>query len=181
MYLFIDSQYYAMFMWLPYFFQQFGYEQASYMSLSYPTAFFIGCLISQPLQEHFKKHLGKFFLITFIISTVLYFSICSLGDDPSQAIIYVTLIFLSTLLVSGFNTYCATSDLNNRTSNHHQYLLINSTNRVILRSVEIFHLIITGILMETDPRSFIKYTTGIMVINCVLIGLRLIFYPKSYY
>ena len=70
-----------------------------------------------------------------------------IDNNTKHGLLYTFLIVLSTIFISGFSTYTLTTDLKKQVRDNHQYLIINSMNRLFVRLFEGISMVICGWLM----------------------------------
>lgn len=110
-------------------------------------SFVIGTLITQPFVGKMQHHIGRVFLFLMVIHCLASSALLFVGDDPSDIPIYFLLIFMSSITTAGFNTYTATTDLRSRARDNKMFMIINSVNRIILRTVQTISLAVSGVLI----------------------------------
>ena len=177
----MSSFYYLMILWLPYFFSSIGYKQAGFISIAYPIAFIIGGLVFQPIQSCFKRHIGATFLGCLIISNIGAIWLTQLGDDSEEIIKYLILVFLTSILTSGFINFIQSSDLNNRAGNDTRNIsILLPANGSLKMLFYVFLMLTTGALMDRNLYNlFIVY--AVMVgISTILHLVRMIKFPDSF-
>lgn len=131
----------------------------SFVSIAYPISFTVGVLLFQPIRESFKKYLGAILIIMMILNNTAAIGLCSLSNSLSDVPLYYILITLTSFLYSGVNIYTATTDLKNRTSSSHQYMIVNSANRFLFRIVQALIFLFSGILMDKDVMNLMRIFT----------------------
>ena len=82
--------------------------------------------------------------------------------------------------MAGYILYTATTDLRNRTSTKREYLNVNTFNRFFVRVIQLIFSLLSGFLMNSDKKIFIKIFIFASVFNTILIVVRMYCYPKSY-
>lgn len=81
-------------------------------------------LIFQPIQRLFKNYLGFMFLVCLLIDNIGAIWLTQLGDDSEEIAAYFILIFITSILTSGYGVYTQTVDLNKRVKNNDEQIAI---------------------------------------------------------
>lgn len=82
--------------------------------------------------------------------------------------------------MSGYTSYITTTDLKNRTVGDQEFMMINNVNSFGLRIMQVLSLIISGLMMKSDEKGFLKYYLILGVICTLLLVLRIIIDSNSF-
>ena len=127
-----------------------------------------------------KGYVGYLFLSALIVNSVLTVFLYRLGDDAEDVIKYIILVFVCSILSSGVTIFNQTTDQNNRASNPHQLILINSLNLSLMQFSQMIEMLISGIVMESNLHNLFIFYGVLTGISIPLHILRIIKYPDSF-